>query len=1743
MVAEQFTQWFYDPTDMHSLTPGGHIIKGVAVGSPGIMDVEAVPSGRFFHITRAEDTVGIYNPNEHVGPTLVLQDPESENVGSVLGVGGLEHDPGRYADQMREIASSPLAPYLSFAARLQFLPDFTNNDATTNGNYQAVFGGENRDLIFAPAGQVLLAEGGTGPDQLTGNIADDVLSGGTGDDVLQGGDGSDLLFGGAGTDTAFFEHPLSQYTLSRQSGTGDYLVRHNDSGAIDRLVGVELLQFGTANPASIGSFNWSGASSPPPPPPGPPPPPPPPAPTPGDDYGNSATTAFSISSNTAFSGKIETAGDQDWFRVTLQAGTLYGFSMTGGNVGGLSTLTSPHLYLYDSSGNLLDDASPVSINSVFQSSVPTTGTYYVRASADSNLGTGGYAVALTPLGPAPSPPPPHNPDPSNPVRLDLDSVEPRMEEDDVSLVYRVEYSGDLTGNVEIAWEVQGVGSHPTDSLDFVHTSGTVTLHEGHDYVYIRVTPSTDHVDEYDETFQLTIRVVSGDATISDDHENGTILNDDAGRIQPGADELNTGFQTATPILEETWNRGFINTPGDVDYFAVTLTGGATYDLVVLGDDDTSLIGGTEEGFTKLSDPQASLYDANHNLITSQFVAPVNSTRISYSFTPATTGLYYVAVREDGNNDIGQYFVKADIRVPADDFSASVQTTGHLVEGELALGNNERDGDEDWFAVNLVAGQSYSFYAIDQNSASLDGTSGGNGYIWPGWTDDLQIFVRNSQGSIVANPLQNPLYVSPSFPTQITFTASQTGTYFLSVSGAHDSGRYLAGYDNLASPTGNPVVLQPGPETGVDVTIANLRPQIDGPGLDLGSLSVGGLLTASTGSALRFDIDTLPDDASYAAIEIYFSGTVPANNKNYAAMAMVLGAPTALWDEMSGLGGIGDYDFEAMLPAPGLAGWYRIEITDLYNAWQNGTRSNTGIILLPTGLDTPTSLFYSSDYSDAALRPRLVVYERQPGEIRGTENFDNLTGSNHADRIFGLSGDDLIAALAGADWIDGGLGADIIDGGDGIDTVSYAASAGAVSIDLANNQHSGGSAEGDSLLNIEIVEGSAFSDTLVGSIFDDTLRGGGGDDVLWGRAGNDTLIGGGGVDWFSGGTGNDSYYVDNPSDYVVESAAEGSLDRIYTSVSYGLAAGVYVEILSTDSDSGAAPIALAGNELNNTIYGNAGNNVIYGMGGNDALIGGAGADQMVGGPGDDTFFVGEAGDQVFEAANGGFDNVAANSSYVLNAGAEVEVLSTTNHAGTAAISLNGNEFGQSLIGNAGNNYLDGGGGADVLIGFGGNDAYIVDADDLVVEQVGGGYDTVAAKTSYVLNAGADVEVLSTTNDAGTAAINLNGNAFGQSLIGNAGNNYLDGGGGADVLIGLGGNDTYIVDADDRVVEQAGGGSDNVAAKTSYVLNAGAEVEILSTTNDGGTAAISLNGNAFGQSLIGNAGANYLDGGGGADTLVGLGGNDTYIVDADDRVVEQAGGGNDTVAAKTSYVLNAGAEVEVLSTTNDGGTAAISLNGNEFGQVLVGNAGSNYLDGGGGADTLVGLGGNDTYIVDADDRIVEQGGGGSDNVAAKTSYVLNAGAEVEVLSTTNDAGTAAISLNGNEFGQALVGNAGANILDGGLGNDLLVGLGGADTFRFASALGANNVDAIKDFVSGTDKVALDDAVFTAIGGLGALNPNAFFAGAAAHDADDRIIYNQSTGQLFYDADGTGAGAAILFATLNAGTTLTVSDFTVI
>ncbi len=98
-------------------------------------------------------------------------------------------------------------------------------------------------------------------------------------------------------------------------------------------------------------------------------------------------------------------------------------------------------------------------------------------------------------------------------------------------------------------------------------------------------------------------------------------------------------------------------------------------------------------------------------------------------------------------------------------------------------------------------------------------------------------------------------------------------------------------------------------------------------------------------------------------------------------------------------------------------------------------------------------------------------------------------------------------------------------------------------------------------------------------------------------------------------------------------------------------------------------------------------------------------------------------------------------------------------------------------------------------------------------------------------------------------------------------------------------------------------------------------------------------------------------------------------------------------------------------------------------------------------------------------------------------------------------------------------------------------------FDTALNAaTNKDTILDFNPANDTIRLDNAIFTTLS-AGTLQASGFYIGTAAHDADDRIIYNRSTGQVSYDADGNGAGAAVAFAVINNKAALTNADFFIV
>ena len=212
------------------------------------------------------------------------------------------------------------------------------------------------------------------------------------------------------------------------------------------------------------------------------------------------------------------------------------------------------------------------------------------------------------------------------------------------------------------------------------------------------------------------------------------------------------------------------------------------------------------------------------------------------------------------------------------------------------------------------------------------------------------------------------------------------------------------------------------------------------------------------------------------------------------------------------------------------------------------------------------------------------------------------------------------------------------------------------------------------------------------------------------------------------------------------------------------------------------------------------------------------------------------------------------------------------------------------------------------------------------------------------------------------------------------------------------------------------------------------------------------------------------------------------------------------------------------------------------MLSGGAGTDTLKGGAGADTLDGGANGD--FADYRDKVnsVDVTLNGANDAIVKVGGV----AEDTVRNIENVyGGTAGDVLRGDSFANYFYGHLGNDLLSGGGGNDTLAGAQGADTFRFNTALNAaTNVDHITDFAT-EDTIHLDDAVFTTLT-AGALAADAFHSAAgatSAADASDRIVYNTTTGALYYDADGVGGVAAVQFADLDNNAALTSADFFVV
>jgi len=624
--------------------------------------------------------------------------------------------------------------------------------------------------------------------------------------------------------------------------------------------------------------------------------------------------------------------------------------------------------------------------------------------------------------------------------------------------------------------------------------------------------------------------------------------------------------------------------------------------------------------------------------------------------------------------------------------------------------------------------------------------------------------------------------------------------------------------------------------------------------------------------------------------------------------------------------------------------------------------------------------------------------------------------------------------------------------------------------------------------------------------------------ITGGDGNDLIVGGGVNDVLSGGLGNDS---------------------------------------------------LEGNNGADTLNGGSGNDTLSGSGGADTLNGDDGDDRLAGGQGNDALDGGNGYDTIDYQNEGGMAGISANlaSGSVTDTWGNVDTLvlgSIERVIGTNAPamivgpdtflysdlligSLNSTHHGlaadsyESYEGMGGNDYINGGGSgawgywdvATYVSTVGGVYGYLgqygsapatitVNGHSInfgTVQDGFGGVDTLSEIDSIRGGSFDDILV------GGSTSRNITGTIF-ESFIGGEGNDFIAGNGNAAQTGAVNTGDF------DRV--------DYTYDPRSVYVNLGA-----GTARDGWGDTDTLRD----INLV--RGSNY------SDTLVGgVAANDGFEAFEGQR-------GDDIIDGGTGYdradyrSATAGVTVDLGA-----GTAQDGLGGQDSLFNIEAVLGSDFNDtfiGGAGNDNFTGMAGNDSM----------NGGAGIDRADYRNEFDDNAdgiGVSVNLaLGTATDGWGNTDTLIGIEnvrgtiYDDTIVGDANANFFDSQYGSDTLTGGGGADVFYFSTAPlswtgtgvpvpASDNMDTITDFATGVDKLQFDNGAggpFTGLGADGAFvaGDARFYIGGSAHDADDRLIYDSVGGILYYDADGTGATAAVQVAVLSGQPTLAATDIMVV
>ncbi|NOT16019.1 MAG: hypothetical protein HOP21_10725 [Methylotenera sp.] len=697
-------------------------------------------------------------------------------------------------------------------------------------------------------------------------------------------------------------------------------------------------------------------------------------------------------------------------------------------------------------------------------------------------------------------------------------------------------------------------------------------------------------------------------------------------------------------------------------------------------------------------------------------------------------------------------------------------------------------------------------------------------------------------------------------------------------------------------------------------------------------------------------------------------------------------------------------------------------------------------------------------------------------------------------------------------------------------------------DDSNNTITGGIAD-------EVLVGKEGNDTIYGKEGNDIIYGGAGDDVIYGfntnRSENDTA-----TDMLIGGKGNDTIYGTAGATTYIYHKGDGA-DIIYpkgagttnlalqnATDTLRLGAGITTQDVKLAHVGNDLIIRFtnAGDEIKIVGYFNGGtySNRLATIEFADGTVWKHGSTEML------TFY-GTSGDDV----------VYGDNASLLTASTTGGLISTYPLNNDVLYGLEGND---TLEGKNGVDTLYGGAGDDILYGFSINSSHLETTADILVGGTGNDklYGTAGANT-YIYNKGDGADIIypnggySISGQAPLDKLVLREIMPQEAKLSRIGSDMVinfDNVGDQIVIKGWFSNGisnrlTTIEFADGSVWNHGSTEMLTIYGSSSNDTVIGDDTTIQIPNGTGGTKAFSplnddmLYGLEGNDTLQGKNGVDTLYGGAGDDILYGFSIYSSHLETTDDVLV--GGTGNDKLygtAGANTFIYNKGDGADIIYTT---GGSSINSEGVVVDKLVLG----------------AGISASDITILRSSNDLILQFSNVGDQITIKNwhtnvsqqlaSIQLADGATIQF---SNEFGTNnADFMIGTANSDAIYGLGGNDVLHGGAGNDALEGGEGYDVFSFNTTLSAtSNVDWITDFSVADDTIQLSKTIFTTVGAVGNLTVAAFYIGTTAHDADDRVIYNSTTGDLYYDKDGTGSLSAVKFAHIDANLSLTASDFSI-